>query len=456
MAAMIAARGLGMIARRYAPSLMARGARAYASNPGAFRQATGVVGALSASAIARANKLNSKRFQKTKNASTIAPYKRKFAGQMNSNGRFKKYKKSKKRFKKNKVMKEVDYATKGVIQTNEVHGRVEDPDCVYVGYGAQATAPTIYNIVVCLLRKLFQQCVSYDAVGINLEIPGYLFDNTGTVYKIVLLSRNSLTEEVTVTHTWTSTDNQTLISVANEFNGFLKSYSMNTGTYANLTNANRLEPYKFQMYIKDGNVTDFWNFQGEMNFNQCVINTKTVTTVKIQNRSLGANGGTQSDDVTNNPVIGKRYLTNGVPKTRDAGFPNEISNEAVKLVRAAQADVTYKEPPRYNHFTNSLKATGVQLQPGEIKYSKLVFKKTMHLLPLLRYLNCNEDSEGKVTNNVGLFEMFAFEDMINVNEDQRIQIVYEVNRTVMSMVSYKKKNVGTTYFRQNTYNNLIG
>lgn len=443
--AAIAARGLGIIARKFAPNLMARGARAYASNPGGFRAGTLLTSALAASAASRQKKLNKKRFKNKKKPakgmlSTMA------------NGKFKKYKKIKK--SKKKKMKELDYAKKGVVQTNEVHGKVEDPDCVYVGYGAQATAPTIYNIVCAIIRKLFNTCVGYDAVGINLEIPGYLFDNTGSTYKIVLLSRNALTEEVTVTHTWYSSDNVNLINVANEFNGFFKSYSANSGTYANLSSSNRLEPYKFQMYIKDGNVTDFWNFQGEMNFQQCMIDTKTITTAKIQNRSSGANGGTTADDVTNNPIIGRRYLTNGIPKARDSGFPNEVTNEAIKLMRAAQSDVTYKEPPRKYHFTNTVATAGVQLQPGEIKYSTVVFKKTMLLLPLLRWLNANEDAEGRVTNNNGLFEMFAFEDMINVNEEQNISIVYEVNRTVMSLVTYEKKNVITTYFRQFSYNNV--
>jgi len=473
--ALFAARMAGLGARRFFPSAFNYARRAYMSNPRAFaRVASGAAraGAVGAMALTKRNRTPSRGPNKRRYAMPATPAKSPARGRTMSRDtsssrsssvgkrkRYAGYARSAGKFKRatSRINTDIMYLKHGMSATQEVHGVVEDPDCVFLGHSAQVAPATIYNIVSSLFRKLFNDCVKFECLSLTQEIPGLTFDNTSVRYKLVLLSKNANNNNITTTHTWISSDNSTLTSVTNDFNGFFKSYSSGTGTYQNNNDANRLEPYKIQLYQLDVGVSeDFWNFQGEINLNQVMVHVKCVSSMKVQNRSLGANGGTQADDVTNNPLIGKRYICNGVPKTRDLHFQQIVTNKGVKLLRAAQCDDSmYKEPPRFNHFVNIKKGAGVQLQPGEIKYSKLYFKKSMGLLTLLRYLHANEDSVGDITNNVGPFELFALEDMINVNADQVISVCYEVNRVTSSYCTYKKKNISNTSFEQAEYDNVV-
>lgn len=346
-----------------------------------------------------------------------------------------------------------EYQLKGYVDTVEVTGQVNDPDCVYIGHVAQCNLQTMYNLLRALVRKLLMKCVKYDAINANAEIPGYLFDDTGTVYKIVLLQRNRDTDAVTVLNTWFSAGNDTIQTIAQAFINDFINYA---NGFAEYSASYKQELFKFQVYQKDGNVTSFWNFQGELIFDELVYHYHMQSTMKMQNRSLASGGGTTTEDVSNNPLIGRIYQMNGLPLTRDlAGRFGGIKNNGVCLYRGAEmpADSQLKEPPSPGYFVNIKYSAPVKLLPGQIKYNTITVFGKKKLLSFLKMLRWDEDADSRVYYNSGPFSMVALEDAINVNSTEKIQLAYECNRVTAGYFTEKRSHYSQGKFDQYAYSN---
>lgn len=321
------------------------------------------------------------------------------------------------------------YHMYGYVDTKEVTGQINDPDCVYLGHSAQVNESTMYCLVRALIRKLLRKTVAFDGVSASFEVPGYLFDDTGTVYKIVLLQKNLDTDAITVKTTWFSTGNDTITSIAqafvNDFINYSNGFALYSASY-------KQELFKFQVYIKDGNITDFWNFQGELNLEDLKIHVKAKSQLKLQNRTKGADSSADGQDVTNNPLIGRTYYMNNLPKVRDdVGRFSSMNKYGVELIRAAElpAASMLSEPPKPGYFVNCKKSAVVKVMPGQIKYSTLVFEKEMKFLKFLKTMRWDEDADSISHYNIGPYELIALEDAINVNSTEKIVIAYEINRT---------------------------
>lgn len=145
------------------------------------------------------------------------------------------------------VKKNMAYHLNGYVDTKELTGQVSDPNCVYIGHCAQANEQTMFCLMRALIRKLLRKTVKFDGVNAEFEIPGYLFDDTGTVYKIVLLQKNLDTDAITVLNTWNSSGNNTISQIAQHFISNFIDYSNGYATYSSNY---KLELFKFQVYIK--------------------------------------------------------------------------------------------------------------------------------------------------------------------------------------------------------------
>lgn len=365
------------------------------------------------------------------------------------------------RFKK--AVRKVDnrwtpYARNGYVDTQECNGVVADPNCVYVGHTAQATSMTITNLARSLIRTLFYKTIKHDAVNYSEEIPGLAFDDTSNVFKINLLYIVVSTGVVSVEASHTTSNNDTIDVISNSFKPVLYTYSAGN-TSANDTNIK--QPYKMEMYIRDGNVTTFWNYQGCINLNECMVHVKAVSEMKIQNRSLSATGGVDGNDINNSPIHGYRYVTNGLPRSRDKllnilgtvnGFKGVITKRAAEL---DSAGVNYTEPPLPKTFINNSKSAKVKLDPGDIKKSILYYQKKMSFNSYLRNLQYLADTASdQIAKNTGTCEVFALEDQINVNSTQNISIAYEVNRKVGTYLTFRTHRFSTMGFVATTQDNV--
>lgn len=354
---------------------------------------------------------------------------------------------------KSKVNELLPYHKYGYVDSTEVVGQVNDPECVYLGYAAQCNLSTMFCMLRALIRKLLMKTVNFDAINANLEIPGYLFDDTGTVYKIVLLQKNKDTDAITVKNTWFSASNKTITDIVlnfiNDFLDYANGFALYSANY-------KQELVKFQVYQKDGNTTDFWNFQGEMLLEEMVVHVHCSSTLKLQNRTKSASSSSDAEDVSNNPLIGRRYVMNNLPLVRDdVGRFGAINNQGVRLLRHAEfpANTDLGEPPHPGYFVNCKATCGIKVLPGQIKYGKQTYTRKMKFLRFLKMMRWDEDSNSLSYYNIGPYELIALEEAINVNPTEKIQIAYEINRTTAVYFTEKRKHYSQGTFTTATVSN---
>jgi len=349
------------------------------------------------------------------------------------------------------------YARFGYVDTQECNGLVADPNCVYVGHTAQATSFTIVNLTRSLIRQLFYKCINHDAVNYNEEIPGFSFSDTSNVFKIDMLYIDVPTGTVNIEASHTTADNDTIDIISNTFKPFFYTYSAGANSVAA---SNTKQPYKLEIYVRDGNTGTYWDYQGCLNLNECMVHVKAVSEMKIQNRSLSATGSANIDQVNNNPIHGYRYVCNGMPRSRDKllnilgsinGFKGVITKRAAEL---DPSGTNYVEPPLPKTFVNIDKSSKVKLDPGDLKKSKLWYEKSMGFNTFLRKLQYLADAASdQIVKNLGQCEVFALEDQININSTENIQIAYEVNRKIGTYVTFKAHRFSTMGFVATTQSN---
>lgn len=354
------------------------------------------------------------------------------------------------------------YAANGFVNTTEVTGKINDPNCCYLIHTATPPPDTIKIIVESLLRKLIRKSIKFNVTNLRQEIPGESFFNTSDRFEFRLIraytdgTTNVLANRVTV-------DNDSVYTIAQYFIPFFRSFAQGDSP-GDSNNSYELE--RMQLYIKDTSVVNHATFIGEINLKNETVHLYSMSEMKIQNRSLSATGSADAENVTNNPLVGYHYqFSGGVPrsKTMDCQELQYIGLSGVTLARAGQwaagpgGEVTFREPPLPRLFSNCRKASKVRLDPGSIKEDRLVHTVHYNLIKYLKKVGYATGFAGNASRIMwvpGKCHMFAFEDVINVNEANLIEIAYEVNRQMGCYLTTNRAPLAGGDFQQETLNNL--
>lgn len=358
------------------------------------------------------------------------------------------------------------YLKKGFVDTQEVSGLVKDPDCVYLQHSAVDADKQFAMVRKCLLRDLFKKAISFDCENADQVIPLQQTDGTAVECRIVLVKEDvatgSFTEDV-VTTAPTTMDTIQKIANASVFDVAFREYAQGTvsGSATNVTKLKYL-----RCYLLDYSTVGYnWRLAAQIELEFQHVNVYVKSTMKVQNRSLGASGEVDATAVNNNPLIGYKYdFSCGTPSTRQSGaFLLETTGglQGVSLVRAAQLPQSFKEPPLPRVFQKLTGAAKVKLDPGQVKYGSVYYKAKIPLLKYLtiigyRYNNYSITPSFKAHHVHGKCQLFAFEDLINVNVNELIQVAYEVNREIAMYLTQKKVVTTIGQFQQFTLDNLPG
>lgn len=357
-------------------------------------------------------------------------------------GRFRKPKKNSKKLNK--------YLSQGFVHTTEIHGTVSDPDCVYVGHSTFSGQQLIELMCQALLRKLWAKS-GWICRSVHQNIPGY-FANTSNAWRITIQRKNIDTGAISsfnydgifgtnITIYQIVGDQQ--IGLAPLFPALLdvfRDYATGQGGAGGSSN-NIDIPYRIILSKEEENVTQFHQFDCEIYFDQELVHFFSKSDMKIQNRTLNAEGTGSTDNVSNNPLEGRLYhFKGGCPRARVDGaqlVEAMLDRTGVLTARSAQIAPTdqsvaqvFKEPPKPQVFWNCSKSSKVKLDPGMCKQDGIYFSGKM---PFLKFLKSMQYGFGpspnfKQVNLFGKSALIALEDMINVNAVANINIAYEVNR----------------------------
>lgn len=351
------------------------------------------------------------------------------------------------------------YANKGVVRTSEVIGVVADPDCVYITHTAVDGYKLVEVAVQALVRKLFEK-LGYRITNVD-EVLGHISISDAKDWQIELTQIAGKTGVESVLGTHVTVAGSTVRTVAAAFlTNFMQFSSGFTTTpgVGSASNDNRL--HRFILYGQDFNVTRQPVFECELRLADETMCVYGKSELKIQNRTLSATGSTDTNDISNNPLLGRSYMFSEIPKMRDktafALNSLPIAN-GVQLVRSTTiGNTTFKEPPLPQLFSNCKKSSVIRLEPGHIKHSFCMFKKSMKFMTFLEKIKLQYGSGTEFLNYQSMFpcEMFAFEDLINVNVSQNISCAYESNQTVGVYFKTARAHAGVSTFDSQTYNNV--
>lgn len=364
-------------------------------------------------------------------------------------------------FKRGKRPRRDPYRANGFVHTTEVHGVVKDPDCVYVGHSVFSGEQMLDNICQGLLRKLFRKA-GIIVKRIDEPIPGYEA-NTSDCWKISFIRKNQADGTLdTQTYTFPNGVNKSIQEVVGDTgNGvaaqfpnyriLMKQYA--GGSWDNV-GVNTFIPWKLILFQQEGNAGTFWQVRSQLDLNDEHVHIFANSHMKIQNRSASATGSEDAQNVSNNPLIGKKYSFNhGSPLVRgDYSYPigSVMEPEGVIISRASAmtGDGGLKEPPHPSAFTNCARSNKIMMQPGTIRSDRLYYRITGKLMTVLTKLNLREgvkdvSNHSKQVRLLGKSTLVALEDMINVNASNDIVLAYEVNREFGCYFTTKSYNASS-------------
>jgi len=344
------------------------------------------------------------------------------------------------------------FVEKGMTQTTETHGLVDDPDCCYLMHASMAYQPLIRLAAKSIIRKLFVKA-QFEPTSSSQIIP--LVSITFDSLVMIIYDQNRVAISTTTPPLLTD-------CTIDYFAGALYSQFLQYSNQPVGANEKRTPTwiYLFQDPSDVSVGTD--NYINLSNI--CLLDERvhimSKSELKIQNRSNSAAGSTNIDDVSNNPLVGKVYEFNYLPTPYNEGlnvFKSISSTNGVKLVRAAEVALAtggnfFKEPPIPKIFRNCVKATTIRLEPGSIKYHNLIdFVSKNVLLWLEDIAFSNIEDLTRVKCKIGLI---ALEDVINVNEAQLITLAYECQKSYSVYTETKRKVSILTDFASNEIDNL--
>jgi len=354
----------------------------------------------------------------------------------------------------------------GFHSTVETYGTLSDAHCGYIAHSTFDLNGYVAGICGALLRKLLKKGgITVD--DRHQEIPFYDYGNSDG-FKISY-QVYSPTDLGFVHYEFITANNQSLQIILDNFTDFTSHISQY------IRDITSLEPWGFQLYSSDRNVTDTnWRLAASLNLQQEKITLFSTSKIVVQNRTSGDQAGRegadpdekfQLDRVDNTPLVGYIYeFKNGDPRLRNQqiipAVPqlrklNAISQIGLQLTKAsvlANTGKDYQEPPVPKFWGNISKSSRVILQPGDQKSHSLFFKASGKLLTVLKYLRVEQyngaTAEGLCSGVAGRSAIIALEEKIRSVTTNPIVMVYECEKKIGVMTKSTKPGPMLSYVEE--------
>lgn len=336
----------------------------------------------------------------------------------------------------------------------EKGGSITDPYCAYVGHG---TCPQV------ILRRLMLGCI----LKVIIRRLGMSFSNTNqpltfltTSDQIIIRFRINQESASEQTITYTLASNQPTFQAL--LDGVVNAWVTAVQAATFTSSEDWLLVEALFSPAGTGDLTAV-----RIPLENAKITFSARSELKVQNRSVPAEGDDTSDEVDRIPLKGFMYQFNGngtnFKRTALAAI-GEISFEPIGekqdgvftyAANAAGGADTLKEPPMPYNFVRCKKYNNVRCEPGEIKTSVVSYKTTMYLSTLLKMIvGTNEaaaNSAIAVLQSRGMFNLIAMEKLIetsNTASTQLINLAWEVDYKIFGYLQTKvvENTIGEHYY----------
>ena len=235
---------------------------------------------------------------------------------------------------------------KGIYQTTEIIGQVNDPDAVYIGYAAYSSPQILDNIATALVSLLFSKA-GQRITNVNAIIPAI----SGTANDIVVQLVGDA--DANVAAQAFSSGSSGYATIILWLKGQLQTVAIES-TSDNALNILNVKKLILFMPVIAGTQTP----QATVYLDDVTVHVASWNELKLQNRSASYEGSSSTDVVNSNPLIGKIYDFERQPITAiDHMKPLQVFDyeSGVLLKRAAEFSsvAEMKEPPSGRIFNNT-------------------------------------------------------------------------------------------------------
>lgn len=338
----------------------------------------------------------------------------------------------------------------GVAWEVELQGTVNDPSCVYQGTSGMGLNDTLGHVIQALMRKLFEKA-GIRIQGSSETISGTAFGAPvvgGNTLSVDLVQLNKATGATSYAAQYTLVATSTLSSVANQFYPAFQNWSsgaINTAT-GDLANLTQLYGFVLREAPAGGLTSTF--VRSELRFGECFVEVFAVNEVRLQNRSSGADGGEQYTDIQNQPMHGKVYMFNGIPRVRAFEQPNYTG---AQRSRFTVTDVAYgvtafgvnadnmlefKNCPSKGYFQNCKAVDSLRINPGEVVRKSFVYhqksislEKYVHKLRVQFYQVAAGPPVLNYTDRAPCpYMLVGLEDVIGVDNVNPLLLAWDIKR----------------------------
>lgn len=375
-----------------------------------------------------------------------------------------KFKKPKRKFG---GKKEAVSLKKGYEVYDETWGAINDPHCVYVGHSTQHLDAIVEAITGGLLRKLFRKA----GIVINnsdQELPLQYYNNSIGM-AIVFQTRSSTTSalpnpptmdyQIPNNETW-----KTLLSNVTNMKQYFKDYITNYSTDKT--------PYMLSLYSFDtyGVAQVAYRLSSQMNLENEVVHLNLWSQLMVQNRTQGqtASAGDMTlERLDNQPLSGWLYeFKHGTARMRQSGATGtdviasnnaqfaDFKTNGVRLIRSAEVDADYQDPPNPRIFGNLAKASKIMLNPGQMKRVTISHKFVNKLPTLLNKLKAQcEYISGFWTLIPGKSQFVALQESLRTSSSNPIYLNYEIRKKIGAYCVTKQKDYLLPHATNTQFNN---
>jgi len=358
----------------------------------------------------------------------------------------------------------------GYHRTLEVHGAVNDPNCVFITHSTNHINEIGYTITYALLRKIltkagFKVTNQFNAISVTGAATGVDPAQDTTGLRFVYTVKNPVLGNTNVTaYDTVGAQSFTDLCIASSF--------MSAPIIEYLRRQANDVPYKLAVYIKDEAIASYWRLGAEMFLEDCDIQLFTSSVITLQNRTLSANatGDTYDiDRVDNQPIKGMIYnFKHGEPRVRNQGSPpggalwnnsrfNRMTDFGVTLDRGAEF-IGGGEPFTPKYFQNIEKAIPVLMQPGEMKKTTLFHKFSGKLKTVFKNIRVDFYDVGTAycAGVSGRSQMLCFEETMRTASSNKITVSYERELKVGCIIKHSFYQAPLeTFLTSQSYNNIV-
>jgi len=332
----------------------------------------------------------------------------------------------------------------------EESGHVYDYNCVYIGHTTMDPRRSMYVVCFGLIRALLAHA-GYDT---NVST-AFGFDiNAVFQFKYRPTPVGASMDNVDFL-TMVNGTPKSIETIANELWTSLNS-TFNSNPNAVITSLNLLPRTDFT----GSGGTNVSSSVKSISLSTSTIYFDVISSLKVQNttKHLNISGTTEQEEATAvdaAPLVGMIYSGPGQgtwSKSKDDATPYLISaggsssggSQGINGVICAIANTnkSFQEPPNPDQLMNVRKWSGVKFQPGDLKVSRLVTRKSMPVGTLVNRLGRLHASLYWSNAGLGQFSVLALEKMIglkgaNDEDNPAVEIDFEVNQEYSVYVKVK-------------------